>query len=285
MQTAFHSNENTPMTPAELIEFRAWLNRRAPYSPDDEEFLPVRVSSLHGLLATLDAERERAERAEAEFQRRLTVAAQIKIDRDNLELAYRTECAARTRVEAERDQAFADLGLLYDALGYAADDDGFIDEVVARIRQIQQERDEAVAREAKAAAELHDSVSRELGLQVLLSQTRQALGRCKDIVESLECQCDGYHGYTCSIHRDREMIRHVLSLTPPQALSEWQERMGALEAQVEDLQGAIDAAAEALIGEGYEFDGLAVGDELAPVVSKHLLANLPRNLDATKGGQ
>lgn len=54
------------MTAQELAEFRTWLNRRAPHNPDDEEFLPVRVTSLHGLLATVDAEREARERAERE---------------------------------------------------------------------------------------------------------------------------------------------------------------------------------------------------------------------------
>ena len=41
------------MTAQELAEFREWLNRRAP-DPDDDEFLPVRVTSLHRLLAAVD---------------------------------------------------------------------------------------------------------------------------------------------------------------------------------------------------------------------------------------
>jgi hypothetical protein len=48
----------------------------------------------------------------------------------------------------------------------------------------------------------------------LVKAARDALDtlrRCKEIVDDLECECDEYHGFTCSIHRDREMVDAAIS--------------------------------------------------------------------------
>lgn len=48
--------------------------------------------------------------------------------------------------------------------------------------------------------------------------------------------------------------------------------------EIEGRQQSIDGAAEALIGDGCEFDPTSVGDELAPYVSPHLQKDLPRSV-------
>lgn len=39
----------------------------------------------------------------------------------------------------------------------------------------------------------------------------EALERCKEIIDDLECECDSYHGFECSIHKARELVRGVLA--------------------------------------------------------------------------
>jgi len=37
-----------------------------------------------------------------------------------------------------------------------------------------------------------------------------ALDRFNEIVNSLECECDSYNGFTCSIHSDRVLASQAL---------------------------------------------------------------------------
>ena len=39
---------------------------------------------------------------------------------------------------------------------------------------------------------------------------RKALERFKELVCALDCECDEYNGFTCSIHKDRELARNAL---------------------------------------------------------------------------
>lgn len=39
----------------------------------------------------------------------------------------------------------------------------------------------------------------------------RALKRFLAVVDSLECECDDYHGYTCIIHSDRRLAREALA--------------------------------------------------------------------------
>ena len=43
-----------------------------------------------------------------------------------------------------------------------------------------------------------------------MKKVKEALKRFQAVVESLECECDGYHGYTCTIHSDRILAKAAL---------------------------------------------------------------------------
>ena len=42
-------------------------------------------------------------------------------------------------------------------------------------------------------------------------QMLAALERCQEIIADLDCECDEYHGFTCSIHSDREMVAAAIA--------------------------------------------------------------------------
>ena len=44
-----------------------------------------------------------------------------------------------------------------------------------------------------------------------MKKIEEALYRFKELVDSLECECDDYHGYTCPIHKDRLLARSALT--------------------------------------------------------------------------
>jgi len=43
-----------------------------------------------------------------------------------------------------------------------------------------------------------------------MEKIRKALKRFQAVVESLECECDTYHRYTCTIHSDRILAKAAL---------------------------------------------------------------------------
>jgi hypothetical protein len=43
-----------------------------------------------------------------------------------------------------------------------------------------------------------------------------AVKRFETIVNSLECECDEYHGYTCTIHADRILAKEALAIIASQ---------------------------------------------------------------------
>lgn len=40
---------------------------------------------------------------------------------------------------------------------------------------------------------------------------KDALDRFKALVNFLECECDSYHGFTCTIHRDRVLADQAIA--------------------------------------------------------------------------
>lgn len=40
---------------------------------------------------------------------------------------------------------------------------------------------------------------------------KRALERFKAVLESLECECDSYHGFTCTIHSDKKLVDEALA--------------------------------------------------------------------------
>lgn len=44
-----------------------------------------------------------------------------------------------------------------------------------------------------------------------MEKIKEVLDRFKELVDSLECECDEYHGYTCPIHKDRLLARSALT--------------------------------------------------------------------------
>jgi hypothetical protein len=57
-----------------------------------------------------------------------------------------------------------------------------------------------------------ERLSAELAsLHAVAEAARPALVRFLAIVEDLECQCDSYHGFTCSLHKDRDLARATLA--------------------------------------------------------------------------
>jgi len=40
---------------------------------------------------------------------------------------------------------------------------------------------------------------------------KKALERFKIVLDSLECECDSYNGFTCTIHSDKELVEKALS--------------------------------------------------------------------------
>lgn len=44
-----------------------------------------------------------------------------------------------------------------------------------------------------------------------MEEIRRALKRFLAVVESLECECDAYHGYTCTVHADRILAKAALN--------------------------------------------------------------------------
>ena len=53
--------------------------------------------------------------------------------------------------------------------------------------------------------------------------TIKALKRFKELIESLECECDEYHGYTCPLHNDKKLcdqaIKELHQLPRPEAVA------------------------------------------------------------------
>ena len=47
-----------------------------------------------------------------------------------------------------------------------------------------------------------------------------AVKRFEAIVNSLECECDEYHGYTCTIHADRVLAKEALAIIASQPVVE-----------------------------------------------------------------
>ena len=43
-----------------------------------------------------------------------------------------------------------------------------------------------------------------------MKKVRKALIRFSEVVDSLECECDSYHGYVCTVHSDRQLAREAL---------------------------------------------------------------------------
>lgn len=43
-----------------------------------------------------------------------------------------------------------------------------------------------------------------------MEKIREALKRFQEVVESLECECDSYHGYVCTVHSDRILAKAAL---------------------------------------------------------------------------
>jgi len=39
---------------------------------------------------------------------------------------------------------------------------------------------------------------------------KTALERFKEVLDSLECECDSYSGYVCTIHSDKRLVEKAL---------------------------------------------------------------------------
>jgi len=44
-----------------------------------------------------------------------------------------------------------------------------------------------------------------------MPKIERALNRFKELVDSLECECDPYHGYTCPLHNDKTLAAAALA--------------------------------------------------------------------------
>jgi hypothetical protein len=51
-----------------------------------------------------------------------------------------------------------------------------------------------------------------MNINTLLNQSgiHQTLERCLELIDSLDCQCDSYNGFTCSLHQDRYQVTQSL---------------------------------------------------------------------------
>lgn len=47
---------------------------------------------------------------------------------------------------------------------------------------------------------------------------QKALERFSELVNYLECECDSYNGFTCSIHKDRMLASEALKVAAQQAV-------------------------------------------------------------------
>jgi hypothetical protein len=239
--------ENTMMTAQELDEFRAWLNRRAP-SPDDDDFLPVRVTSLHALLATVDALTQRAEWAEGERDEAIQ-------HRDR----FRQDNEALGALADARGRALAELVALKDLKD--AHFPGTTPDYEIRKPKAWEAAREALSLTAPEA--LRQQQEREAGKDALIEALRGALEEIAHKADS------GIYGSFCdwdeaALYDD---LQAALALTPPAALSQQREYVGALEK-------VAAKASEALAAPSYYWEEAwnEVNDALAA-------------LDAVKGGQ
>lgn len=203
------------MTAQELAEFRAWLNRRAPY-PDDEEFLPVRVSSLHGLLATVDA-----------------LTARIYELEDLLPSAIVT--AERDTYAEQLAEALALLGEHREALGWIAQ----------QACEYQVGDGEVCLMTSNCVTEwclpCYAKQSLTLTAPEALRQQQEREAEKDALIERLQNWLErfGEHSDRCDVLLLDDQGRHqacscgfdaiAYNLTPPEALREREERMGALE--------------------------------------------------------
>jgi hypothetical protein len=175
------------MTAQELAEFRAWLNRRAPYSPDDEEFLPVRVTSLHALLATVDALTQRAERAEGEL-------AEKEQARQEAMRRFGEVCDEWDRLKQDLDEALAAK-----------------ERAEARVTEL-----ETLHSEVRALMIKHkDGEAAALALA-------DARGRALEEIAGTDFPCGGVKPLPGP--RALAIAREALQITAPEALRQQQER-------------------------------------------------------------
>jgi len=70
---------------------------------------------------------------------------------------------------------------------------------------------EANARRIVACVNACEGIPTEALEAGVVRELVEALERCKEILDDLECECDSYHGFECSIHKDRELVRGVLA--------------------------------------------------------------------------
>ena len=43
-----------------------------------------------------------------------------------------------------------------------------------------------------------------------METVKRALKRFKEVLDSLDCECDSYVGFTCSIHKDKLLVEEAL---------------------------------------------------------------------------
>lgn len=204
-------------------------------------------SAIEALLATVDAERERAERAEAE--------------RDELkarptEWAYEQACKAlekHTKGEREALALLAETRRALDAFQTAAEDAISIAENTGEPMNMSPWEDlrGAVERHGKALSltapeALAQQQEREAGLVAMVGALRGALESLLKFERDGRFAPNG--GVICE-------ITEALELTPPQALSEWRERMEAAKELAEILKefheegiAVLDEKTRALVG-------------------------------------
>ena len=74
-------------------------------------------------------------------------------------------------------------------------------------------------------------------------KVKQALNRFKELIYSLECECDPYNGFTCSIHKDRELADQACDLWEAyheQEKKKWREGLPSEEEIVNTIKSVVE---------------------------------------------